>query len=129
MSLLLQLLDGYRDFEPAVLSAIADELEPRDISSIMSVFGELITRLPSSVLVVLIVDGLKFFGHPMERRSGLVQVIEHLVDIYRNGSEAKLKFLFANSMRSELVEDYLFGEQEVLRIPQSSVRGVLGALE
>jgi len=59
MSLLLQLLDRFRDFDQAVLATLVDELVPEYIVSILSVFGRLVSLLPSTVLVVLIVDGRK----------------------------------------------------------------------
>ncbi|KAF5011929.1 hypothetical protein FDECE_1994 [Fusarium decemcellulare] len=116
MSLLLQLLDRYRDFDLRQLGLIFDELDPTDIDSICSVFGNLISQLPSNVIVFVMVDDLRAFTQPGERKRGLTDVLERLLDIHRGGQyEATLKFLFANSGRAPFIDE-LFDEDEILRI-------------
>jgi hypothetical protein len=117
MSLLLQLIDRYGDFDPTTLAMVVEELVPTDTLNILSIFGKLLSQLPATVIIILIIDGLRFFWHPAERRNGLVQVIEELVEMYRSGSEATLKFLFANPAQAEMVEQ-LFTEDETLVIPK-----------
>jgi len=120
MSLLLQLIDRYGDFDPtAHLPALVEELDPADITSVFAAFRRLVSVLPSTVIVAIIVDGLRFFDHPAERRQGLLQVVQELVAVHRSDeSEATLKFLFANPTRPDLVE-HLFTDDEALRIPKS----------
>ncbi len=118
MSLLLQLVDAYRGFRPEDLAAAFDggDFDPKDIKSILAAFGSLVSRLPSSVIVILIVDGLRFFWHPKTRRDGTAKVVAGLVDIHHREHDAILKFLFANSTRADFLED-IFADDETLRLP------------
>ncbi|RYP68602.1 hypothetical protein DL771_006574 [Monosporascus sp. 5C6A] len=116
MSLLLQLVDGYREFSPEVLTAAFDEFDPEDIESILATFGALVSRLPASAIVVLIVDGLRFFAQPRERRIAMADVVAGLVYVHRHEHDAMLKFLFANSTRTDFLED-IFTDDEILHLP------------
>ncbi|CAJ2507742.1 Uu.00g089280.m01.CDS01 [Anthostomella pinea] len=99
MTLLLQLLDQYRDFDQNMLAAIPDPLDPDDLGSICLTFGCLLAALPQNVIVILIIDGLRFYTQPARRRDLTRHVIEYLVD-------------------SIFIED-LFTNDEVLNIPKS----------
>ncbi|KAF4460099.1 hypothetical protein FALBO_13127 [Fusarium albosuccineum] len=107
MSLLLQLLDRYRYFDLRQLGLAFDELDPTDIDSICSVFGNLISQLPTNVIVFVMVDDLRVFTQPEERKRGMIDVLERLLDIHRGGQyEATLKFLFASSGRPPFFMSY-----------------------
>ncbi|ORY68314.1 uncharacterized protein BCR38DRAFT_385787 [Pseudomassariella vexata] len=121
MSMLLQLLDSHRDFDSEDLEVVMDELNPQDITSICAMFGFFLAKLPSNAIVILIVDGLRFFAQPADRRKRMGEVVEHLVEIYRQQSAATLKFLFANSTEADFVE-HLLSDDEVLRIPRDLIR-------
>ncbi|RYP89696.1 hypothetical protein DL770_004184 [Monosporascus sp. CRB-9-2] len=116
MSLLLQLVDAYHEFSPEDLPAAFDEFDPEDIESILATFGALVSRLPASAIVVLIVDGLRFFAQPKERRIAMADVVARLVDVHRQEHAAMLKFLFANSTRMDFLEE-IFTDDEILHLP------------
>lgn len=117
MSLLLQLLDKGRDLGFSNLGDAFDHLDPQDIASIFSVFRKLLSQLPRSVIVILIIDGMRYFSYPPQRQTGLQEVMDELVSIHRTEYKATLKFFFANSARAEYVE-YLFEDDEILRMPR-----------
>jgi hypothetical protein len=118
MSLLLQLIDrGRQVLNSTVLWQCYERLRPGDISSICSMFKALILSLDSEIVVVLVVDGLRFFAQPRERAQGTEDVITRLVALYRDRPTATLKFLFASPTRSEFVEEY-FADEEVLELPR-----------
>ncbi|KAM0191650.1 hypothetical protein ACHAPI_008701 [Fusarium lateritium] len=56
MSILLQLLDQYRDFDPQDLTDMFSDLDPFDVDSILSAFEVLVTELPSKIFLVTLVD-------------------------------------------------------------------------
>lgn len=116
ISLLLQLVNTYRGFIPEDLAAAFDDFNPEDIGSIFTTFDFLVSRLPATVMVFLIVDGLRYFGYPKKRRDEMTAVVAGLVDIYRREHTAKLKFLFANSTRADFLE-HLFPEEK-LQLPR-----------
>jgi len=119
LSLLLQLGDKLGDYGADTLGAVFDDFAPDDVGSIVVAFGKLIAVLPQTVIVTLVVDGLRCFEHPPERQRGMVQVIEGLTSTYDAGSRARLKFLFTNSTRVAFVE-HLFSRDagEVLDMPR-----------
>ncbi|RYP41369.1 hypothetical protein DL768_010502 [Monosporascus sp. mg162] len=116
MSLLLQLVDAYREFSPEDLTAAFNEFDPEDIETILATFGALVSRLPASAIVVLIVDGLRFFAQPRERRIAMADVVARLVDVHRQEHAAMLKFLFANSTKMDILEE-IFTDDEILHLP------------
>jgi len=118
MSLLLQLIDRGRGvLDPAVLWQWFERLSPGDITSICSMFEALICSLGSGVVVVMVVDGLRFFAQPRERCNGTKDVVTRMVTLYRDRPAATLKFLFASPTMSEFVEE-LFTDEEVLELPR-----------
>jgi hypothetical protein len=115
MSLLLQLLDRYRHFKVEDLDKVMTQLDPRDIDSNCSMLEHPLLVLPDTATVILIVDVLRWFSQPADRQEDLVRGFECLVYIYRKINNANLKFLFANSTRSEYVEEF-FTDDELPKI-------------
>jgi hypothetical protein len=122
MSLLLQLLDTWRDIDPTVLSEILEGLEPEDAASVCAALGRALSRLPINSIAIVIIDGLRYFAHPRERRNKLIDLVERLVSMHREGFTATVKFLFANSARCEYLEHIVTGE-EYLKIPKDVASG------
>lgn len=104
MRLLLQLVDKYRGFDSTDLGAAFEELRPdengrvHDLDLILQAFGYLVSRLPASVIVVLIVDSLETFAHPRDRGDRLAHLVAGLVAVYHAEHAAMLKFLFTIRM-------------------------------
>ncbi|WZH47128.1 hypothetical protein QYS62_008270 [Fusarium acuminatum] len=119
MSLLLQVVDQYRDFKTNDLDLVETEVDPTNIEAILFVFESLLAQLSQNTILILIIDDLSIFTQPLSRRRGMMQVIETLLDIHRNGGYiAKLKFVFGNSSRNDFSHG-VFTEDEALRIWQS----------
>jgi hypothetical protein len=118
MSLLLQLVDRHGASLPEdALAECLSETNPRDMSSILRSVEKLILRLGRNVILIVVVDGIRFFAYPAERRRQMRQLVEGLVDIYRKRPAATQKFLFASPTRFDFVED-LFGPAEMLTLPR-----------
>ena len=118
MSLLLQLIDRGRDvLDSAVLRQCYERLRPGDVASICVMLESLILSLGPGVVVIMVVDGLRFFAQPRERSNGTKDVVTRLVGLYRDRPAATLKFLFASPTMSEFVEE-LFTDEEVLELPR-----------
>jgi hypothetical protein len=115
MSLLLQLVDRYRHFEPRALQECMDKAVPHDVVAICEAFQDLLDQLPSNAVVFLVIDGLHSFSTPPERQRQMREVVELLVGIYRKQSSPILKFLFAGPTRSNM-ED-LFEVGEIVDLP------------
>jgi hypothetical protein len=115
MSLLLQLVDQYRAFEPRALQECLDKAVPHDVAAICEVLQSLLDQLPNNAVVFLVIDGLHSFSNPPERQRQMREVVELLVDIYRKQSRPILKFLFAGPTRSNLEE--LFEAGEIVDLP------------
>ncbi|XEV01769.1 hypothetical protein FSHL1_007056 [Fusarium sambucinum] len=119
MSLLLQLVDHYHDFNGDDLDLVETEVDPTDIEAILFVFESLLSQLSQNTILILIIDDLNPFTQPLSRRRGMMLVIETLLDSHRNGDyTAKLKFVFGNSSRNDFSHG-IFTEDETLRIWQS----------
>ncbi|KAI9150606.1 NAD(P)H azoreductase [Paramyrothecium foliicola] len=125
MSLLLQLVDQFRGFSSGELERLSRELNPSDIESICNCFEKLVINIPADVILVLMIDDLKFFMEPSERRIGTLEVVKRLLDMHRRRKYAAVvKFMIANSIKSPFIDE-LFTEDESLRIwePMSSWDG------
>ncbi|KAK0624319.1 hypothetical protein B0T14DRAFT_565599 [Immersiella caudata] len=127
MSLLLQLVDRAGTRVPAaVLKKCRAETTPLNIASICASLERILLSLSSKVIVVLLVDGIKFFTNPDERRDQTRDLVERLAAVFRKKTKAILKLLFSSPTRSEFIED-LFEDGEILSLardlPQSGVRG------
>ncbi|OBS25873.1 hypothetical protein FPOA_06407 [Fusarium poae] len=119
MSLLLQLVDHYQDFNGDDLDLVETDVDPHDIEAILFVFKSLVAQLSQNTILILIIDDLNPFTQPLSRKRGMTLVIETLLDIHRNGDyTAKLKFIFGNSSRNDF-SHRIFTEDETLRIWQS----------
>jgi hypothetical protein len=120
MSLLLQIIDiGRGAVDPAALQECYEHLRPGDIASILSMIEALISSLGSGVIVIIIIDGLRFFVQRRERCHGTRDVIARLVGMYRDmpAGNATLKVLFASPTKSEFVQD-VFIDEEILELPR-----------
>lgn len=116
MSLLLQLVDRYRGFDPADLGDAFEQLDPEDIESVCDTFRALVSRLPANVILVLIVDDLRDFTEPYERRCEMMQVVSRVVEMHQDEEyEATLKCIFSTSIRAKYLDE-LFDEADILRI-------------
>ena len=119
MSILLQLIAGCGStINHKVLRNIRDNTAPEHIESICSSIEELVTSLDRQTFVYIVVDGLRSFSQPPERRDGLLELFSSLVELYRKELRATLKILFASPTRTEWVEP-MFGEDERLDIPRN----------
>ncbi|KAJ4094429.1 hypothetical protein NW769_012093 [Fusarium oxysporum] len=83
MSLLLQLLDYYRDFDSEHLDLASNEVNPGDTDAIMFVFKALVNQLPEDVVLYLMIDDLKAFTQPASRKYEMIQVMEKLLELHR----------------------------------------------
>jgi hypothetical protein len=123
LSLLLQLVDRYPDFEAEDLTQTLEETNPRDAKSICASFSRLLGRLPSTTVVFLVIDGLDSFTMPANRESQTRDVIEALVQAYNGLNKSPspspiLHFLVASPTRSTFVR-HLFEEGDVIDMPTS----------
>ncbi|KAJ4035111.1 hypothetical protein NW753_012307 [Fusarium oxysporum] len=83
MSLLLQLLDCYRDFDSEHLDLASNEVNPDDTDAIVFVFKALVNHLPEDVVLYLMIDDLKAFAQPASRKYEMIQVMEKLLELHR----------------------------------------------
>ncbi|PVI07508.1 hypothetical protein DM02DRAFT_512819 [Periconia macrospinosa] len=123
MSLLLQLIDRTRgDLDDAILQRCYEKTRGGNIDSICSMLELVFTSLSSQAMVVIMVDGLRFFAQPAERGRGTREVVSRLVELFRVGSEARVKLLFSSPTRCEYLED-LFEDHELLAMPRELAGG------
>ncbi|RBA15764.1 hypothetical protein FPRO05_12371 [Fusarium proliferatum] len=116
MSLFLQLIDYYRDFDSEYLDLASYDVNPGDTDAILFVFGALVNHLPEDVVLYLMIDDLKAFAQPAPRKFEMILVMEKLLELHRQGKyNARLKFLFGNSARN-IFSDGFFTEAETLHI-------------
>ncbi|KAI9659891.1 MAG: hypothetical protein M1821_001243 [Bathelium mastoideum] len=119
MSLMLQFIDRYQDTtNPTTLRQCYDRTRPGDLASICASLESLIMSLDSNVIVVLILDGLRHFTQPQERREKTRDLISRLVEIHRKLPQATLKFLFTSTTRLDFIEE-LFDESELFSLPRN----------
>ncbi|KAI0018409.1 hypothetical protein F4780DRAFT_751453 [Xylariomycetidae sp. FL0641] len=116
MSLLLQLVDGYRGFHSNDLKDRLEKTQPDDIGSICDSLSHLIHQLPSTVVVYMVVEGLSFCRLPPERQEGTREAVTLLVELFRKRYDATLKMLFTSATSHSFVED-VFDEDEVCHAP------------
>jgi hypothetical protein len=119
MSLLLQIIDRHGDgIDSDSLSDIYERLDPNSMAGICSSLYSLITSLKRNVVLVLILDALRYFAEPSDRGEKTRHLVECLVEIYRKRPAATLKILVANSNGAEFIEDF-FQEDERVNIPRN----------
>lgn len=122
MNLLLQLVDRHGDgIDATVLQKCYESIDPENITSICEALDTVISYFKNNEIVVLIMDGLRYFAQPPDRNEKTRELISCLVNIYRKRPAATLKFLFANPTKTDFVED-LFEEHELVSIARN-VRG------
>lgn len=119
MSLMLQLIDRCGDgIDSDILNDIYERLDPRSIASICSSLHSLLTSLKRNVVLVLILDAVRYFAEPSERGEKTRNLIECLVEIFRKRPVATLKVLIANPTRADFIEEF-FQENEMVNIPRN----------
>ncbi|KAI8632381.1 hypothetical protein F5Y19DRAFT_462828 [Xylariaceae sp. FL1651] len=118
MSILLQLIDHYGEFQSMELRECLDRTDVGNIQSICASFGHLVNRLPANFVIYLIIEGVSYFNTPPERQRGMRDAIQHIVQIYRQRSEATFKVLFVAPTRCRNVEE-LFEDDEILNAPSN----------
>ncbi len=115
LSLFLTLVDTYTQFDAHTLEKCLKKINRQDLKSIFDAFEKLILSLPSKVIVLLVIDGLRRFSQPSSRAYEMDEVISWLLNLYRRRPQATLKFLFTSPSRSDPLFDSLAGD-EILRI-------------
>ncbi|KAH7153527.1 hypothetical protein EDB81DRAFT_791530 [Dactylonectria macrodidyma] len=116
LSLLLQLVDRGRDFiAQTSLQRILEVVDPEDFRTVCASLCDLLTDLPKDIYVVIIIDGLKFFNQPLERKEETEELVINLVSAFRQGPPATLKLLLTGPPRISSFEG-LFQEDEILRL-------------
>ncbi|XXH04126.1 hypothetical protein Hte_010538 [Hypoxylon texense] len=118
MNLLLALVDLYRGFDVITLQECIEGIDDRDLMSIIDLLEKLIWRLPSGVVVLLVIDGLRCFSQPRARSQEMHEFMARLVEIYRKNPPATLKFLFTNAPKSNLMRG-LLPDNEIVHIPRN----------
>lgn len=119
MSLLLQLIDQFREFDARDLDKCRRDTTPGDLGTICTSLERLIHRLPAEVIVFLIIEGIQYFTIPPERNASFRELLHHLVHLYRSRPGAsKLKFMFLSSTKGHVLKE-LLEDEEIMNIPQS----------
>jgi hypothetical protein len=127
MSLLLQLIDRGREvLDPASLRQCYEKLKPDNITSILAAFESLVMSLGPTVVLVVIIDGLRFFAQPRARGQGTRDVVSRLIELFREGPTATMKLMFSSPTKSNFVED-LFADEEILEMPRDMSSAVLSS--
>lgn len=120
LSLLMQLIDRYRDYiDLEFLDRCRASMEPTDIQSVCCALRELIESLSDNVILVVIIDGLEFSAQATGMRESARHLFQTLVSIYRSRLKAMMKCLFMSSSRLGLVGNVL-GDDEILEISMDS---------
>ncbi|KAI1370311.1 hypothetical protein F4677DRAFT_367823 [Hypoxylon crocopeplum] len=88
-----------------------------DIESIFDSLERLILSLPRDVILLLIVDGLRSFSQPSNRRREMHEAMVCIVDIYHKRPQVVLKILFTNPSRTDPLRT-LLSDDEILPIPR-----------
>lgn len=120
MSLLLQLVDTHRDFEPEVLQKCLENTVPDDPGSIFESLARLLNHLPLEAMVFVIIDGVEHFSRPDERKRKLREVFINLVHLFREQRGPKVKLLFTSAQKATMLEGLdLIMDDEIVNIPKS----------
>lgn len=127
MSLLLQLIDRGREvLDPTALRQCYDRLKPENMVSIFTAFESLVLSLGSRVVLIVMIDGLRFFAQPRERCEGTRDVVSCMVDLFREDTAVTLKILLTSPTKCDFVED-LFADEEILEMPRDIATTVLSS--
>lgn len=120
MSLLLQLINSHRDFEPDVLQKCLKKTNYDDLGSILNSLERLLDSLPLEAMVFVIIDGVEHFTRPDKRRDGLREIFIQLVHLFREQRGAKVKLLFTSTQKAVMLEELgLIMDDEIVNIPKS----------
>ncbi|KAL2870891.1 uncharacterized protein BJX67DRAFT_343000 [Aspergillus lucknowensis] len=117
MSLLLQLIDNFRDFSGADLQKCLDETDPRSVVSLCRTFKRFVRKLPSDVFLYVVIDGLSFFTEPNDRGEHTAFLVSELVGLQTEAKKATVKLLFTCPTKATFVEEF-FAEEEILNLPR-----------
>ena len=118
MSLLLQLVDRGRHYlDPTTLQDFYHRTTGGNIESICSTFDRLVCSLSRRVILVVVVDGIRYFAQPTERANNMKDVVSRMLQTYRNDPAATLKILFTSPTRSDFLEEF-FDDGELLGMPR-----------
>lgn len=129
MSILLQLLDQYHDFDLQDLANIFSDFDPFDLDSTLSAFEALVTELPSHIFLVTLVDDISCFTWPASRRRGIEYIMERLSCIHRERRyKATFKLLFGNSAQNSYANK-TFMENQTLRLWTPDGNGVASSFQ
>ncbi|KAI0000101.1 hypothetical protein F4779DRAFT_635761 [Xylariaceae sp. FL0662B] len=104
-------------FDAATLQECHQGISVQDVESIFNAFEELILKLPKETIVLLVIDGLRWFSQPLDRGREMNEAITRLVNIYRKRPQATLKFLFTSPSKTSPFNN-MFSDDEILRIPR-----------
>lgn len=127
MSLLLQLIDrGRKVLDPTAMRQCYERLKPGNITSILSAFESLVLSLAPTVVLIVIIDGLRFFAQPRARGQRTRDAVSRLIEIFREGPTATMKLMFSSPTKSDFVED-LFADEEILEMPRDMSSAVLSS--
>jgi hypothetical protein len=118
MSLLVQLIDGYRGFPQGELEQCLQDVDPRSVVSLCQAFHGLVAQLPKNIFLYVVVDGLSFFAEPANRGEQTATIVHQLVDLHAESIKATVKLLFTCPTRALFVED-IFEEEEIVNLPRN----------
>lgn len=121
-SLLAQLLTHYKQYDLTLIKHLST-LDPFDVKALGRVFGQLLSQLPSTMMVFCIIDGLSLYDDE-ERKEDAEKMLSKLISLTRRtgGCIFKLLLTAATELRLPTVEK-LDEEEEVLRIPEVLEKG------
>jgi hypothetical protein len=94
------------------------------MASVISMFEAILLSLECGMVIVMVVDILRFFAQSSETCHGAKDMVSRLVSLYRNPPAETFKVLFASPTRSKFVEE-LFGNEEILELPRDIPSAVI----
>jgi len=127
ITLLLQLLDQYRDFEAELLETCRATIFSKDIKGLCDLFERFVQALPEQTVLFCVLDGIGFFETPQARMVDTMAIIERLLQLSRERAPESpiVKLLFTTPARC-LHFSRLFEPYEVFTLRSNSYsRGVV----
>ena len=118
MSLMLQLIDNYRDYSTEDLQKCLNSTDPRSVESICESFERLVKKLPGDVFLFVLIDGLSFFADPPDRQEETAWIVSRLLNLQREPQRATIKLMFVCPTNAAFVQD-LFEEAEIMNLPRN----------
>lgn len=115
MSILLQLVDQYRGFEPGLVRDCMERLDPESVKSICKAIGRFARALPPTKIWFCVVDAVGFFADG-GRRDEMLFLLRYLVGATRRAGGRRVKLLVSTPGRWLEAEEY-FAVDEVLVVP------------